>query len=62
MTLDDWIERLEIQNYNSNLSLDSKQVIQILRFLKELRRYRINEEKNCPHDLVVIYELFIHHK
>lgn len=51
MTLDDWIERLEIQNYNSNLSLDNKQAMQILRFLRELRRYRINEEKNCPHDM-----------
>lgn len=42
MTLDDWIERLEIQNYNSNLSLDNKQVMQILRYLKELRGYRQN--------------------
>lgn len=51
MTLDDWIKWLEIQNYSSNLSLDSKQTMQILRFLKELRRYRINEEKNWPHDM-----------
>jgi hypothetical protein len=51
MTLDDWIERLEIQNYNSNLSLDNKQAMQILRFLRELRRYRIDKEKNYPHDM-----------
>ncbi len=38
MTLDAWIEWLEIQNYNSKVILTSEQASEILKYLKELRK------------------------
>lgn len=40
MTLDEFIELLEISNYNSKLTLEHKQAMQLLNYLKELQYYR----------------------
>ena len=42
MCLDEYIKLLEEMNYNSKLTLECEQAIQLLRYLKELRGYRQN--------------------
>ena len=40
MTLNEFIELLEVSNYNSKLTLEYKQAMQLLNYLKELQYYR----------------------
>ena len=40
MTLDDWIKWLELQNYNSKVILTGEQASEILKFLKELHKFK----------------------